>query len=344
MATISTARATSLARRRLELEHGSQEIALPIRPKPLMPMRTVKSPTSLAVRSFERGSGSPRTLSLTWPRLRKTSLLSGDELRKLGRPKRRVVLAKPRRGEVSDDEGDVVRHVPDASRAAPSARTTSTGTPCSAERLDKPGDVEAGRLGQLLTQVGDIDASSPTWRARASRMLGHDAGGEHAREQRPGAEHDLVGRADRLQHRRRRGGVGRDERDRGDLPAPRHLAPARRPRRSAVCALSTTAASVAGSTRPTAPRTRQAPRPRRRSRRSADAIAAMQQVPEGVARELAGTKAVLERVAERASPPASSAPMQRRRSPGAGMPSSSRRRPLEPPSSATETTAVISTA
>ena len=210
--------------------------------------------------------------------------------------------------------------------------------PVGDEGIDVGGDVVAGRLGQLRSEVADVDLGGLGGRQRLADS-GHGHDGEHAGEQRARSEDDLVGGANGVDRAGRRFGVRRHDRDSADAAAlPSATCPSTSPR--APMPLSTTGPAVAGSTRPTAPRSRPASSSASRKSPVEAGQAGDHEVAEGVAIELAGVEAVLEGLAQTESA-AASAPRQRRRSPGAGMPRASRRRPLEPPSSATETMAVI---
>ena len=112
-----------------QAQNGPEEV-LPIRPKPLMPIRTVKSITSLAGALSSGFYGRTRTLSLTWRRLRKTSPSARDA--ESSTPSSFGSCSRnPCGGAIRDDEGDVVGELPE-SRARPcQLATTSTGTSCS---------------------------------------------------------------------------------------------------------------------------------------------------------------------------------------------------------------------
>ncbi len=83
------------------------------------------------------------------------------------------------------------------------------------ERVDVGGDVVARGLGVSAAAGWRRRPSGPGWRPRASRMVGHGDDGQHAGEQRAGAEHDLVGGGDGVERRRGAGGVGRHQARRG---------------------------------------------------------------------------------------------------------------------------------
>ena len=215
---------------------------------------------------------------------------------------------------------------------------------------------EAGGLPRLRGEVERDEHAGAASSRRASRRLGHQQVRQHAGEPRPGPEDDPVGGVDRLHAppgtpagrparagRRRRGpGRGRDR----DLAADRARAfglagsmPDLRPR----CP----AASVAiGSTRPCAPSSRPT------GSRPGDGVA--EQLPQRDDQQVAHRVAVQRRRCRRSGagrPRATAGPTRRRRTarpapsagrPGAGTPNSRRSRPLDPPSSATVTTAVSS--
>ncbi len=109
-------------------------------------------------------------------------------------------------------------------------------------------------------------------------------------------------------------------------------------------ALSTTGSVVAGRTRPTASSRRPASSSARQKSPSVSVEPDDHQVAERVTLEVARGEAVLERLGPDPASSAASATRHLRRSPGAGTPKSRRSRPVEPPSSATLTTAVISPA
>ena len=138
-----------------------------------------------------------------------------------------------------------------------STTTTSTGTPWRVERRDVVRDGVASGLGQLGAEVADVDALG----ARGAHRLdhpGHRGRGEHAREERPRADRDLVRGEQRLDDgvgaRPRRG--RRARRARCSRRHPTATCPVTAPLRPVE--RSTTRAVVAGSTRPRAPSSRPA--------------------------------------------------------------------------------------
>ena len=138
-------------------------------------------------------------------------------------------------------------------------------------------------------------------------------------------------------------GVGRHERHPADVARPPRPPtwPSTSP--ASASAFRTTGSVVAGSTRPAAPS-----RPAASSRPGHQVPggvhqAGHDQVAEGVAGQLARSlEAVLEGPGQHRAESSARATRHLRRSPGRTMSSCSRRRPLEPPSSATDTTAVTS--
>src|SRR5579872_3949373 len=183
----------------------------PILPKPFTPIRTLMS----LLLEFHAPKGPENTAN-------NRSCLCPDRLERLAepfgvvghetrRPDRGAPHAHPRdrRLEVAERQPPGVgEHRPDLDAVAP-------------EGPHVGGHVVAARLGQLLAQIGHVDAP-----ARLLREIGeevadarHDAGGEHARVERARADHDLVRLAECLEDAVGRPCLGRQEVDRHHSPA-----------------------------------------------------------------------------------------------------------------------------
>ena len=156
-----------------------------MRPKPLIPTRTAIGPLHIST-----------LRSVDYSRARGPSpIVDGRaRARRAGRP-RPATGSTPQR----PDRVLVGRRGPVARRY----RNASTRAPWSSTAAQMVGAVEAGGLGHLGPQVGRPGRPRPAWPRSALAQLGH---AEH-REQRscrasPGAQHDLVGGADRVERRR----------------------------------------------------------------------------------------------------------------------------------------------
>ena len=247
-------RAASTARRKLR----------PIRPKPLIPTRTV-----MALRLPRATGHAPRRRI---PRRATSCHRTGAH------PSRPASASASLPGSWTRPAGSVSTgsvHDRDPTPCRGPSRPRCRTAPGRPGPRGRPGrrdvapHVVARGLGDLGPQVADED---PLGRARGDGLghARHGGGGQHARVQRARADHDLVRAPDGVTATSGgRGGVARDERDRPDpaRPGDGHLAGSTSP--PSASAFSTTGSVVAGSTRPTAPRSRAAPRrPRPRGRRS----------------------------------------------------------------------------
>ncbi len=323
----------------------------PMRPKPLIPTRMVIClALSVVDRRPEASTGTLERAgrpTVRWRREQRrrhpsaaaeqpggpAASLAGSWARPCGpherRPPRSRVGARP------------------AARASRWTSTTSGSTPWRRSAVDVVRHVVAAGLLGLGPQVADVDQ-------RARRLLervpdvGDRGGRQHARVERARAQHHLVGLRQCRHRLGRAGRVGRVDPSRWTIgPACPRSPPGRAPRRPS---------RGVGPEHDRLRRRRQHPADRRVEADRRDSSSSRRhevahrtrpgppssRLPSAWPASVAGPEPVLHGRGERAARlrPAS-ATRHLRRSPGAGRPSGSRSRPVEPPSSATATTAVI---